>query len=601
MTAPAPSSPRPWRELLRPLGEPWRAARWPILGSIVAGWGKFFLPLALPWAAAGIIDRVIPMAQAGNQAGAMAEFLRYVGWCAAATALLAVCSGLRSYFAIRATATALHLMRRSLFDHVQRLSMAFFQRQHAGALGARVSGDLGSAVQFLDRGVIQYALDGVFFIVILAVVVSQHWVLALAVVVLVSLNAAVLLRFTPRLRRQQKALQEAASRLTGQAAEAFSGISLVKATAGEAAMHALYSQQSEHTLAMQHERARIEGWFAGLSFALLTVTGMIVLLFGSWIIIAGDARPGWIPELSIGSLVALNLYLASVTGTAQRMIDGMAPLQESVAALERLADLLAHHPDPADPPDALTPPVGGAIALRAVTFGYDPQRPVLRDLSLGFAPGRTYALVGASGSGKSTLCQLLLRFWDPQGGAVEVDGIDLRRIRQAWWRQHVAVVLQEPILFSTTVRENIDFAVDGATQADVERAARQAQIHDAIMALPQGYATRLGERGATLSGGQRQRVAIARALMRDPRLLILDEATSALDTTTERSIQDVIDRLRGTRTVVVIAHRLSTIRNADEILVMDAGAVVERGAWDELVARGGRFAAMVRSAERQPG
>jgi ABC-type multidrug transport system fused ATPase/permease subunit len=168
-----------------------------------------------------------------------------------------------------------------------------------------------------------------------------------------------------------------------------------------------------------------------------------------------------------------------------------------------------------------------------VEFGYQPERPVLRGFSFTFAEGRTYALVGSSGSGKSTVCQLLLRFYDPGRGAVEVDGNDLRRIRQSWWRHHVAVVLQEPILFSTSIRDNIDFAVDGATMADVEKAAREAQAHDFIARLPQGYETRVGERGASLSGGQRQRIAIARALMRDPRLLILDEATSALDTTTE--------------------------------------------------------------------
>ena len=589
---------RSWGEILAPLAGPMRRTRGFIAGAILAGWGKFFLPLIVPWATAGIIDRVVPLAQAGDGAAAWRLFADYGLVCLAACALMFAATGFRSYFAIRATSLAHHLLRRRMFDHVQRLSMAFFQRQHAGALGARVSSDLGSAVQTIDRGVIQYALDAVFFVVVLGILFVQHWVIAALALILLGINAAIMARFTPRLRRQQKELQEAVSRITGQAAEVFSGITLVKATAGERETQALFAAHSERALGIQHERARLEGIFQGLSFTLITVTSIVVLLAGSWIIIAGEQRWPWIPGLSVGTLVGLNLYLASMTGAAQRMIDGMGPLQESLAALERLGDLLAHHPDPDDAPAAARPAISGLVEFDRVGFGYAPDRPVLRDFSFVFRPGRTYALVGESGSGKSTLCQLLLRFWDPQQGSVRVDGHDLRQVAQAHWRAHVAVVLQDPIIFSTSVRDNIDFAVEGATQAEVERAAAAAQAHAFISALPAGYDTRLGERGASLSGGQRQRIAIARALMRDPRLLILDEATSALDTTTERSIQSVIDRLRGTRTVVVIAHRLSTIRNVDEILVMDKGVLVEHGSWDELTARQGRFAELVRAQGR---
>jgi ATP-binding cassette subfamily B protein len=280
------------------------------------------------------------------------------------------------------------------------------------------------------------------------------------------------------------------------------------------------------------------------------------------------------------------------------MVEGINQLQEGLAALERIGELLRVLPTPADSPEAIEPPLAGRIEFRDVRFAYQ-GRPVIDGFSFPFERGRSYALVGPSGSGKSTLCQLMLRFWDPDAGEIRIDGHELRAIRQAWYRQNVAVVLQDPVIFSATVRDNIDFAVDGATQAQVERAAREAQAHDFIMALPQGYDTRLGERGVSLSGGQRQRIAIARALMRDPKLLILDEATSALDTVTEREIQAVIDRLHGSRTVVVIAHRLSTVRNVDEILVLDRGRLVEHGAWDSLIASGGVFARL--AAEQESG
>ncbi len=589
----APTEDRSWASVLAPLREPLRRTRGLIAVTVVGGWGKFFLPLVVPWATAGLIDVVLPAALAGDRDSAMGSLGLYTGVCAMAVVALFVATYYRHAYATRVSAYAQHLLRRRLFHHVQRLSMSFFQRHHAGALGARVSGDITQAGALLDRGLIQYLMDSCYAVVVLIILLTMHWPLALAALVLMSANLWLMSRFTPRIRRQQKAVQEGQSGITGQAAEFFGGITLVKATAGEREAMAAFVGRSEHVLGLQQENARLQGLFNAGSFSLMVIADMGLLLAGVWLVISQDTMPAWVPALTLGQLMAMKLYLSGLTGTAQRMIDGMLPLQEGLASLERIGDLLQVTPEPADAPDAGEPPIRGAIAFRDVEFGYQPDRPVLRGFSFTFAEGRTYALVGSSGSGKSTICQLLLRFYDPGRGAVEVDGNDLRRIRQSWWRHHVAVVLQEPILFSTSIRDNIDFAVDGATMADVEKAAREAQAHDFIARLPQGYDTRVGERGASLSGGQRQRIAIARALMRDPRLLILDEATSALDTTTERSIQEVIDRLRGTRTVVVIAHRLSTIRHVDEILVMDQGRLVEHGSWDELTARGGAFARLV--------
>jgi ABC-type multidrug transport system fused ATPase/permease subunit len=218
---------------------------------------------------------------------------------------------------------------------------------------------------------------------------------------------------------------------------------------------------------------------------------------------------------------------------------------------------------------------------------------VLRDFDQTFEAGRSYALVGPSGGGKSSLCKLMLRFYDPGKGSVRIDGHDLRDLDLDYFRQRVAVVLQDPILFSTTIFDNIAFGVEGATREQVEAAAKASQAHEFIMDLPEGYDAPLGERGVNLSGGQRQRIALARALMRDPCLLILDEATSALDSVTERSIQEVIDGLKGSRTIIIIAHRLSTVKNVDDIVVVESGRVTESGPYDRLVKRGGTFSRLV--------
>jgi ABC-type multidrug transport system fused ATPase/permease subunit len=585
------SSPLSWRELFAPLGPPLRQTRNLIIGTVIAGWAKFFLPLIVPWATSRVIDHVLSPEAAGR-ADRLDELAWLTGLCAVAIVLLGIATYFRHILTVRTVALVQHHLRRRLFHHVQRLSMAFFQRHHAGALGARVSSDIGYAGSLLDRGLIQYALDGVFFIVASGLLLWLDWRLTLAAYAVLALNAWVLWVYAPRIRRQQKAVQEGQSQVTGKAAEFFGAISLVKAYAGEREAADEFSARSARVRDLVLETSDFQARFQGWSFALLHLSTVAVLLLGSWLIIA---HPG---TLTVGGLVAFLLYLGSVNGTIQRMVEGINQLQEGLAALERIGELLRVLPTPADSPEAIEPPLAGRIEFRDVRFAYQ-GRPVIDGFSFPFERGRSYALVGPSGSGKSTLCQLMLRFWDPDAGEIRIDGHELRAIRQAWYRQNVAVVLQDPVIFSATVRDNIDFAVDGATQAQVERAAREAQAHDFIMALPQGYDTRLGERGVSLSGGQRQRIAIARALMRDPKLLILDEATSALDTVTEREIQAVIDRLHGSRTVVVIAHRLSTVRNVDEILVLDRGRLVEHGAWDSLIASGGVFARL--AAEQESG
>jgi ABC-type multidrug transport system fused ATPase/permease subunit len=333
------------------------------------------------------------------------------------------------------------------------------------------------------------------------------------------------------------------------------------------------------------------GGFSALSMSIGLFGQLLVVFFGAYLVVF---RPG---ALTPGELAAFVIYLHYIKGSIQRLLDRFVQLQDGLAALDRIREILHISPEPADAPDAVAADIEGDIEMRNVSFRYRDDRAVLEDFSYHFQAGRTYALVGPSGGGKSTLCKLVLRFYDPQSGTVFVDGRDLRELRQEHYRRQVSIVLQDPIMFSTSVRENIAFASGGASQEEIERVSRQARAHEFICELPDGYDTPLGERGTTLSGGQRQRVALARALLRDPNVLILDEATSALDTATERKIQEVIDSLAGSRTVLIIAHRLSTVRTVDEIVVISGGRIAEAGPYHDLIARDGLFARLVREQE----
>ena len=578
-------------QLLEPLREPFRRVRGKLALTILFGWGKFFIPLAIPWVIGHIIDQVLKPGLPPAQAGPL--LLQYGAIALGSVLLAAIATYWRHVLGVQLQSEVQHRLRKRLFHHLQRLSMAFFQRHHAGALGARVSSDIAAAGALFDKGIVHYAMDIALFIGVAVWLVTVSWQLTLLACVPLAITGLIMWRVTPTLRQQQKAVQEGQSRITGIAAEMFAGITLVKASAGEHEAAAEFGERSSLVRSLQRQTARMHARFSSITHAMVVMNSALVAVAGAWLISSGSSA------LTIGALVAFIMYLGNLNSAMQRMIDNLLQLQESLAALERINDYLHVLPSPADKPDAGEPPIAGELVFREVRFAYPGKPPVLDGFSFTFRQGRSYALVGPSGSGKSTLAQLMLRFYDPDAGAVLADGHDLRDMRQQWWRNHVAVVLQDPILFSTSVADNIDFARDGVSRTQIEAAARAAQAHDFIAALPEGYETPLGERGVSLSGGQRQRIAIARALLREPRLLILDEATSALDAVTERAIKQVVDGLKGTRTVVVIAHRLSTIKDVDEIVVLERGRIAEHGGYDELLARGGLFSRLVAEQTRE--
>lgn len=573
----------PLRTLLIPLKEPLKK-RWKLaVATILAGWGKFALPMTVPLITGYLIDEVL--LQPADAATRM-DLLRLGGFSVVFLLLLGVATYYRSALAMELASDLQHSLRQRLFYHIQRLSMRFFNRHHAGSLGSRVSSDITYAGVVVDKGLIQLSLDGLSLLTLGTIMVVINPWLALLCFFFLSGNAMVVRHYSPNIRQGRKAIQEQQSSVTGRAAEYFSAISVVKAFAGEQQSGRAFAQSSEHVMDLQVANSKLQGAFHSLSHSLVIACQISVALVGSWMILY---HPG---SLTRGELVGFLLFVSLINGSVQRLSDSLIQIQDGFAALERIHDILQVHPSPADHPQAVTPDLTGSLSFQHVDFGYQ-KKQVLFDLSCDLQAGKSYALVGPSGGGKSTLTQLMLRFYDPWKGEITCDGIPLRQISQSHYRRQVAVVLQDPIIFSTSVRENIGFAVDDPTDEAIETAARAAQAHEFIMDMPHGYDSRLGERGVALSGGQRQRIAIARALMRDPRILILDEATSALDSVTERSIQDVVDQLQGTRTVVIIAHRLSTVRNVDEILVIDQGRLAEKGSYDELRELGGVFTSLL--------
>jgi ATP-binding cassette, subfamily B, bacterial MsbA len=474
-------------------------------------------------------------------------------------------------------------LRDQIYDHILRLGFPFFQRTRAGQVISRVTMDVDGIRQLVTSNLAQFVssvLQVTFYLVVLLVL---SWQLTLVALLFVPPMLILWARLRKRLFAGVHRVLDAVGELSAHVQETIGGIRLVKSSGAEE-----WEARRFRALTHGHYKAvvRNERWrqFFPPATEMITATSVLAILwFGAYLV------------LNAGTLEASS-FLAFLA-IAMRMMSpvkwlGHFPslIQPGLAAAERAFQLLDEKPEVLDHPGAR--PVRGfadAIRVQGASFRYGGDQPVLRGIDLEIRPGEVVALVGPSGAGKSTLADLLPRFHDVTEGRVTLDGEDVRQLRLADLRALFGVVTQETILFHDTVRANIAYGRDDVPLARVEAAARAANAHEFIAAMPQGYDTLLGERGVRLSGGQRQRIAIARALLRNPPILILDEATSALDTESERLVQRAIDELLQDRTVIVIAHRLSTVRRADQILVLDDGCIVERGTHDELLAAGGLY------------
>ena len=486
---------------------------------------------------------------------------------------------------IRSGESALNRLRRELFAHLTRLPMAFFHEQRAGALSSRVAADLGVVRETLLTTVPQAVRQSVVLVGGLIVIFVVSLKLTLIMLCSVPVVVVAIAGFGRKVRGYSKAAQDSLAEAGTVIEETVQGIADVKSFTNERIESARYARSLESFLEVTKRGARTRAAF--LSFVIFALFGAIAFVVWCGARMLATSQ---ISGESFAYFVLFSIFVGASLGSFPEII---SQIQQTIGATDRLRELLDMAPERTDGDAAVV--LGGAIAFERVSFGY-PSRPdvrVLEDLDFEVAPGQRVALVGPSGAGKSTTFSLILGFNELAHGRILIDGRPLSELALQAVRSQMAIVPQEVLLFGGSIRENIEYGKPGASAAEIETAARQANAFDFISELPEGFDTMVGPRGAKLSGGQRQRVAIARAILADPRILLLDEATSALDAESERLVNEALERLMRGRTSLVIAHRLSTVRHADRILVFNHGRIVESGNHEELIQKNGTYRFLV--------
>ncbi len=475
----------------------------------------------------------------------------------------------------------------TLHNHLQRLHMEYFRKQRTGDVMSRLTEDIDSVHEFLGYGFILMVSNILSIVITLGVMFWLSWDLTLATAATFPVLSVVVLRFDKEIRPLWEKVRAEMGKLTAALQENISGVRTVKAFAREDHEIGKFTEHNRRFLDSNIARIRVEGRTQPLVEFISSLTFAGLLWYGGAQVIAGNA--------SLGTLVAFQGYVWNLVWPIRMLGSLINVFEEALAAAPRLFEVLDTVPAITDSQGALpAPTLQGKLEFRQVSFQFsDGEDNVLKDISFTVSPGQVLAIVGGTGSGKSTLVGLIPRFFDPQAGAVLIDGQDTRTMTLDSLRSQIGMVLQDTVLFSATIAENIAFGRPHAPQVEIEQAAQLAQAHDFISTLPNGYHTRIGERGVGLSGGQKQRIALARALLMNPRILILDEATSSVDVHTEYLIQEGLASVMQGRTSVIIAKRLSTIEQADYVLVMEQGQVVEYGTPRQLIDTPGYFSRML--------
>ena len=474
-------------------------------------------------------------------------------------------------------------IRRDLFHHMQMLGFDFYDRNRTGQLMSRLTTDLFELTELAHHGPEDLTISIITIVGALAVMFTIEWRMALIVMAIIPVFLAVLMLLRGGMSRASVAAKQKTGAINAEIESGLSGIRTVKAFGNETIQQQRFDCANETFKTAKRGFHKEMGRFNATMELFVTLLNVAVIAGGGWLIMG--------ERMDYVDLITFSLYITTFITPVRKLANFAELFSNGFAGLHRFIELMSTEPTIADAPDAVTMEhVRGAVDVKDVSFTYDGAEEVLHHVDLHVAVGETVAVVGPSGGGKSTLCQLIPRFYDVTEGEIDIDGVDVRRLRLADLRRAVGVVQQDVFLFADTVRENIRYGRPDATDEEVEAAAKRAEIYDDILAMPQGFDTYVGERGTLLSGGQKQRVAIARVFLKDPPLLILDEATSALDSVTEAKIQHAFDMLAKGRTTLIIAHRLSTIRGADRILVVQEGCITEQGSHEELLARQGVYA-----------
>jgi len=544
---------------------PYRKQLW---GSLAFAWAAMGMTVLIPW----LIGRAVNAIQDHNQPDLLPLALAIVG----AGILRLGLTVVRRLVAGQVSLAVEFDLRQAFYAHLQRLELGFFDGQQTGQLMSRATVDLQSIRFFLGYGLIFITQNLLTIFLVSVVMIAINPLLALIALAPAPLIVYTASRYNRVSRPALQEVQQRIAELTAEAEENISGIRIVKAFAREEHQLHRFQRAVGRVFDQSIYSTRLQAFFSPLIGLLPQLGIALVLLVGGRMVIDDT--------LSLGEFTAFYTYLVILAGPMRMLGVAMGMAQRAIASGNRLFEILDREPTIESAPGAPPLPAGGGrVEMRDVSLAYDGNAPALSGVDLEVAPGQTIALVGPSGSGKTSLVALIARLYDPSQGSVLVDGADVREVEVESLRREIAFVADDSFLFTATVAENIAYARPEADREAIEQAARRAQADAFIRALPDGYETRVGERGLTLSGGQRQRVAIARALLADPRILILDDATSSVDATTESAIKGGLAEAMEGRTTFVIAHRLSTVALADEVIVVDGGEIVDRGSHEELL------------------
>ena len=482
-------------------------------------------------------------------------------------------------------------IRRDLFAHVQELDISFFDHNRTGQLMSRLTSDLFEITELAHHGPEDLLISSLTILGAIGIMASIEWRLTLVVACILPVFLAAIMSRRRKMSAASRGEKQKTAAINVGIESSLSGVRTARAFANETAEIGKFNKANEEFKVSKRRFHHEMGVFNATMEFFMTLLSVAVITVGGYLIMRG--------EMNYIDLITFSLYITTFISPVRKLANFSEIFARGFAGLERFTELMRVEPKLKDAPDAkdLTACRGG-IDVDHVSFAYETEEEtggVLHDVSVHITPGEMLAIVGPSGGGKSTLCQLIPRFYEASGGAIRIDGTDVRAITQSSLHRAIGIVQQDVFLFADTVRENIRYGRPDATDEEIVEAAKRAEIYDDIMAMPNGFDTYVGERGTMLSGGQKQRVSIARIFLKNPPILILDEATSALDSVTEVKIQHAFDELARGRTTIVIAHRLSTIRAADRILVIEDGRIAEQGSHDALLARNGEYAALWRT------